>query len=70
MAEYRELPPEPAGEDGLTHFERKFRREGRPIFRTAWERLDAPVSESFELPEDLLAGEFDDPRDRGFGRTA
>jgi tRNA (guanine-N7-)-methyltransferase len=42
--ELRELPAPQAGEpahdmDYLTNFERKFRKEGRPIYRARWERV-------------------------------
>jgi tRNA (guanine-N7-)-methyltransferase len=51
---YRELPPpaptDPAHDlDYLTNFERKFRKEGRPIYRSAYERTAAA------LPETLAA---------------
>src|SRR5205807_2126768 len=39
-------PPEPAAPghdlDYLTHFERKFRKEGRPIHRLLYERTEEP----------------------------
>jgi tRNA (guanine-N7-)-methyltransferase len=42
---FRELPPPPPTEpkhdmDYLTNFERKFRKEGRPIYRAAYERTE------------------------------
>lgn len=45
---FRELPPPPPTEpahdmDYLTNFERKFRKEGRPIYRAVFERTDAPL---------------------------
>jgi tRNA (guanine-N7-)-methyltransferase len=45
---FRQLPPpaptEPRHDlDYLTNFERKFRKEGRPIYRAAYERTDAPL---------------------------
>ncbi|HEX3147366.1 MAG TPA: tRNA (guanosine(46)-N7)-methyltransferase TrmB [Gemmataceae bacterium] len=51
---YRELPPPAATEprhdmDYLTNFERKFRKEGRPIYRAAYERT------SDRLPMTLAA---------------
>ena len=47
-AAFRELPPPVAGEprhdmDYLTNFERKFRKEGRPIYRAAYQRMDTPL---------------------------
>ena len=45
---FRELPPLPPTDpthdiDYLTNFERKFRKEGRPIYRAAYGRTDIPV---------------------------
>lgn len=57
---FAELPVEPlSGDRPLTHFERKFREQGRPIFRASYARTAA------ELPERLqrdpgLAGPFDE----------
>jgi tRNA (guanine-N7-)-methyltransferase len=44
LPEYRPLPPpEPNAPrhdlDYLTNFERKFRKQGKPIFRAAYERV-------------------------------
>jgi tRNA (guanine-N7-)-methyltransferase len=40
----RPLPAEPTHDmDYLTNFERKFRKEGRPIYRAAYERTDRPL---------------------------
>lgn len=45
---FRELPPpEPSvgmdDTDYLTNFERKFRKQGRPIYRAVFERTDSPL---------------------------
>jgi tRNA (guanine-N7-)-methyltransferase len=45
---FRELPPPAPAEpqhdmDYLTNFERKFRKEGRPIYRAAYERTGEPL---------------------------
>ena len=59
---FRELPPpapiEPAHDmDYLTNFERKFRKEGRPIYRAAFERTDAALPET-TAADPGLAGAF------------
>jgi tRNA (guanine-N7-)-methyltransferase len=61
-ASFRELPTpapiEPAHDmDYLTNFERKFRKEGRPIFRAAFARTDAPLPEKLAA-DPGLAGPF------------
>jgi tRNA (guanine-N7-)-methyltransferase len=59
---FRELPPPAPAEpthdmDYLTNFERKFRKEGRPIYRAAFERISAPLPS--QLADDPgLAGPF------------
>lgn len=68
---FRDLPPPAATDphhdmDYLTNFERKFRKEGRPIYRAAYERT------SGELPSILasdpgLAGPFTEFRSPGDG---
>jgi len=51
-AELRPLPPPEPGTpahdlDYLTNFERKYRKEDRPIFRAAYERAEVPSSGGF-----------------------
>lgn len=48
---FRELPSPPPSEathdmDYLTNFERKFRKQGRPVYRTDFERTDEKLPES------------------------
>lgn len=59
---FRALPAQAATEpahdmDYLTNFERKFRKEGRPIYRAAFERTDAPLPATF-ASDPGLAGPF------------
>lgn len=59
---FRELPPpaptEPAHDmDYLTNFERKFRKEGRPIYRAPFERTDSPLPTTL-ANDPGLAGPF------------
>jgi len=59
---FRELPPpdptEPRHDmDYLTNFERKFRKEGRPIYRAAYERTAEPLRATL-APDPGLAGPF------------
>jgi tRNA (guanine-N7-)-methyltransferase len=59
---FRELTPPPASEpahdlDYLTNFERKFRKQGRPIYRAAYERTDAALPEKLAA-DPGLAGPF------------
>jgi tRNA (guanine-N7-)-methyltransferase len=59
---FRELPPpaatEPAHDmDYLTNFERKFRKQGRPIFRAAFERTDTSLPTTL-ASDPGLAGPF------------
>lgn len=59
---FRELPPPPPTEprhdmDYLTNFERKFRKEGRPIYRATHERTDAPLPAEL-APDPGLASPF------------
>jgi tRNA (guanine-N7-)-methyltransferase len=59
---FRELPPPPASDpahdmDYLTNFERKFRKQGRPIYRAAYERTDGPLPEKLAA-DPGLAGPF------------
>jgi len=59
---FRELPPaaptEPRHDmDYLTNFERKFRKEGRPIYRAAYERTGEPLPATL-APDPGLAGAF------------
>jgi tRNA (guanine-N7-)-methyltransferase len=59
---FRELTPPPPREpahdmDYLTNFERKFRKQGRPIYRALFERTDAPLPATV-APDPGLAGEF------------
>jgi len=47
----RSLPPPPPKEaehdmDYLTNFERKFRKEGKPIYRALYERTPGPSASS------------------------
>ena len=42
--------------DCLTKFERKFRTEGRPIYRMRWKRLQGELSQAFSRPVPLAAG--------------
>jgi tRNA (guanine-N7-)-methyltransferase len=61
-AAFRELPTpaatEPAHDmDYLTNFERRFRKEGRPIYRAAFERTTAPLPTTLEC-DPGLAGPF------------
>ena len=66
---FRELPPPPPTEarhdlDYLTNFERKFRKEGRPIYRAAYERTDAALPESLAA-DPGLTGPFTEYRATG-----
>lgn len=59
---FHELPPPPANEpahdmDYLTNFERKFRKEGRPIYRATFERTSAPLPATLAT-DPGLAGPF------------
>jgi len=68
---FRELPPPPPTEpqhdmDYLTNFERKFRKEGRPIYRAAYERSEAPLPATL-APDPGLEGPFTEFRPRGPG---
>src|SRR5262249_50599173 len=59
---FRELPPpaptEPRHDmDYLTNFERKFRKEGRPIYRAAYERTAEPLPATL-APDPGLEGPF------------
>ena len=59
---FRELPPPSAIEprhdmDYLTNFERKFRKEGRPIYRAAYERTEVPLPTTLAA-DPGLAGPF------------
>ena len=59
-----ELPPPPPGEpqhdmDYLTNFERKFRKEGRPIYRLAYERTTQALP-SAVAADPGLAGPFEE----------
>jgi tRNA (guanine-N7-)-methyltransferase len=63
---FRELPPPAPSEprhdmDYLTNFERKFRKEGRPIFRAAYERTREPLPIAL-APDPGLAGPFHEYR--------
>jgi len=67
---FRPLPPpaptEPQHDmDYLTNFERKFRKEGRPIYRAAYERTANSLPATL-APDPGLAGPFDEfrPSDR------
>ena len=66
---FRELPPPDATEprhdmDYLTNFERKFRKEGRPIYRAAYERTSEPLPATL-APDPGLAGPFTEFRPAG-----
>jgi tRNA (guanine-N7-)-methyltransferase len=59
---FRELQPPAASEprhdmDYLTNFERKFRKEGRPIYRAAYERTDDALPATL-APDPGLDGPF------------
>jgi tRNA (guanine-N7-)-methyltransferase len=59
---YAELPPPPPTEakhdlDYLTNFERKFRKEGRPIYRAAYQRTGEPMPDT-PAPDPGLDSEF------------
>ena len=59
---FSQLPPPPPTEprhdmDYLTNFERKFRKEGRPIYRAAYERTEAPLPAAV-APDPGLDGPF------------
>jgi tRNA (guanine-N7-)-methyltransferase len=59
---FRELPTPVASEgkdnaDYLTHFERKFRKQGRPIYRAAYERTSEALPEKI-APDPGLSGPF------------
>jgi tRNA (guanine-N7-)-methyltransferase len=59
---FRELPPPAASEpqhdmDYLTNFERKFRKEGRPIYRAAYERTAEALPATL-APDPGLGGPF------------
>ena len=59
---FRELPPPAPNEprhdmDYLTNFERKFRKEGRPIYRAAYERTNARLPTTL-APDPGLEGPF------------
>jgi tRNA (guanine-N7-)-methyltransferase len=61
---FRILPPPPATEpqhdmDYLTNFERKFRKQGRPIYRAAYERTNAPLPKCVAA-DPGLAGPFEE----------
>ncbi len=65
-AAFHEQPPPDLSEprhdmDYLTNFERKFRKEGRPIYRAAYERTDAPLP-SVLAADPGLAGPFSEFR--------
>ncbi len=65
----RRLPPpelrEPAHDlDYLTNFERKFRKEGRPIYRAVYEHLTGPASGG-RSPVDAATGPADTSRPTG-----
>jgi tRNA (guanine-N7-)-methyltransferase len=66
---FREVPPPPPvapthDMDYLTNFERKFRREGRPIYRAAYERTEIPLPPTV-APDPGLEGPFTGFRPRG-----
>jgi tRNA (guanine-N7-)-methyltransferase len=66
---FRELPPpaatEPAHDmDYLTNFERKFRKEGRRIYRAAYERTDAALPETLAADPGLV-GPFEEYQPSG-----
>lgn len=66
---FRELPPPPPTEpahdmDYLTNFERKFRQQGRPIYRAAYERTADPLPDTL-APDPGLAGPFTEFRPAG-----
>jgi tRNA (guanine-N7-)-methyltransferase len=59
---FRELPPPAPSEprhdmDYLTNFERKFHKEGRPIYRAAYERTSEPLPTTL-APDPGLEGPF------------
>jgi tRNA (guanine-N7-)-methyltransferase len=59
---FRELPTpkstEPSHDmDYLTNFERKFRKEGRPVYRAAYERTESPLPATL-APDPGLTGPF------------
>ena len=63
---FRELPP-PAADasrehdmDYLTNFERKFRKEGRPIYRAAYERTERRRLPDGDAADPGLAGPFEE----------
>jgi tRNA (guanine-N7-)-methyltransferase len=61
---FREMPPPPPTEpqhdmDYLTNFERKFRKEGRPIYRGAFERTEASLPATLAA-DPGLAGPFEE----------
>lgn len=60
---FRELAAAESNEpiEPLTHFERKFREQGRPIYRAAFERTALPLIEVLK-PDPGLAGPFDEYR--------
>jgi len=61
---FRDLPTPGATDprhdmDYLTNFERKFRKQGRPIYRAAYERTDAPLPVTVAA-DPGLAGPFEE----------
>ena len=63
-AAFRTMPPPPPTDprhdmDYLTNFERKFRREGRPIYRSAYERTSEALP-SVVAADPGLAGPFEE----------
>jgi tRNA (guanine-N7-)-methyltransferase len=71
---FRELPPPPPTEpqhdmDYLTNFERKFRKERRPIYRAAYERTEMRLPANI-APDPGLDGPFTEFRPSGAGDGA
>jgi tRNA (guanine-N7-)-methyltransferase len=69
---FAERPPPPPSEprhdmDYLTNFERKFRKEGRPIYRAAYERTGATLRATLAA-DPGLEGPFTEFRPTGAGR--